>query len=508
MKPVISPNIHYAVIFDLDGVITKTANVHAKAWKQLFDPFLQQHAKKENIPFVPFDIGKDYAIYVDGKPRYDGIQSFFHSRGIVLPKGSPGDSPEENTVCGLANKKNQLFLKELEQSGVEFYQSTIDLIKKLRKKHIKIGLISSSKNCTMIINQLGIADLFDAKIDGVDAAAMGIRGKPAPDVFLEAAKILGVEPQHAVVVEDAISGVQAGRRGGFAEVIGVDRVNQSEDLLFNGAHVVVKDLQEVELSNNEKIAHNALQHMDAIKKACQHKQLAIFLDYDGTLTPIVSHADLAVLSGGMRQTLLRLKEKHIVSIISGRDREDVEKKVGIQGIFYAGSHGFDIAGPGGIHYEIDEGKKCLPLLEGAEHQLREDISPIEGAWVERKKFSVAIHYRQIKAERESDIKKIVDRVHQRFSKLRITHGKKVFELQPDIPWNKGKAILWLMKLYQCDEENFLPFYFGDDTTDEDGFRALMDHGIGIAVQTEPKPTAAKYRLRNPSEVQQFLEKLL
>lgn len=509
MKAVISPKQHHAVIFDLDGVITKTATLHAIAWKQLFDEFLMTRAEKEDHPYEPFDQENDYLKYVDGKPRYEGIISFLKSRKIEIPMGYPDDPPEKQTICGMGNKKNLMFLEELKRSGVEVYYSTIELIKQLRKRGIKTALISSSKNCTTIINQVGAADLFDAKIDGIDSDKLHIKGKPAPDIFLRAAEQLGVEPQHAVVVEDAISGVEAGRRGGFAEVIGVDRANQSEELLLHGAHVVVKDLEEVSVLDDLNFQPNALQLLDEIHNILQNKECAIFLDYDGTLSPIVSHPDLAILSEEMHDTLEQLSKKYTVAIISGRDRPDVEKHVNIDGIFYAGSHGFDIAGPENQHYEIDEGKKRLPALDACEIELRKAIPTIEGAWVERKKYSIAIHFRQVLSEKEKDVEQIVHRVHSHYhEELRKTAGKKIFELQPNIPWNKGKALCWLLKLFKLDREDVVPIYIGDDTTDEDAFEALIDQGISIAVQDEPKQTTAKYTLKDPDEVQKFLQSLI
>lgn len=508
MNAAISPTKHHAVIFDLDGVITKTASVHAKAWKHLFDEFLQKRSEKENIPFIPFDTAKDYLEYVDGKPRYEGIKSFLASRGIEIAMGNPNDAPEKNTICGMGNKKNEMFLQELESEGVEVYNSTIKLIKQLRKRGIKTALISSSKNCTAIIHKVGADNLFDAKIDGVDSEKMDIKGKPDPDIFLKAADQLGVEPHHAVVIEDAISGVQAGRKGGFGKVIGVDRANQSNELMKNGADVVVKDLEEVSIMDDLTIQPNALENFDELKSLIKGKQIAIFLDYDGTLTPIVSHPDLAVMNDEMKGTLDRLAKKCTVAIISGRDRPDVEKHVRLEGIFYAGSHGFDIAGPNDQHFEIEAGKEKLPQLESAEKELKKVVPKIKGAWVERKKYSIAVHYRLVSKEHEKDIEVVVRNVHSHYPHdLRIATGKKIFELQPAIQWHKGKALHWLLKFFGLNQENVVPIYMGDDVTDEDAFKALIDHGIGIAVQENPKPTAAKYTLKNPGQVRKFLEAL-
>ncbi len=509
MKAVISPKEHQAVIFDLDGVITKTASVHAQAWKTMFDQFLQEWSQTHQQPFVPFDKDADYLGYVDGKPRLEGIQSFLESREIHLPLGSPEDPLDAHTVWALGNKKNAMFVNVLNENGVEVYQSTINLIREIRRLGIKTALISSSKNCTPIIEKVGARDLFDAKIDGVDALDRKIKGKPSPDIFLQAAKDLGVSPEHAVVIEDAISGVQAGRDGGFSEVIGVDRADQADALLENGADVVVKDLEEVSILNNAEKKPDAIENIDKIRSLLKEKKPAIFLDYDGTLTPIVSHPDLAILDDKMKSTLQQLKDHCTIAVISGRDRPDVQDKIKVEGIFYAGSHGFDIAGPNNQHYEIDQGKKRLPALDSAEVELNARIPEIEGAWVERKKYSIAVHYRGVSPEDESKVEEIVDSVYGHYKgQLRKAEGKKIFELQPDIDWNKGKALHWLLKLFNLDNKDVLPIYLGDDVTDEDAFFALLDHGLGIAVQDEDKPTHAHFTLKNVDDVQKFLTLLL
>lgn len=234
-----------AVIFDLDGVITQTAKVHAAAWKAMFDDFLQRRAAARGEPFRPFDIDTDYRRYVDGKPRYDGVQSFLASRGIALPYGDPADPPAQDTVCGLGNRKNRMFLEVLEKEGVAAYDSTIALIRQLRAHGFRTAMVTASKSGAAILARAGISDLFDAKVDGVDAAELGLRGKPAPDPFLEAARRLDVEPARAVVVEDAIAGVQSGHAGGFGCVIGVNRGDYAAALREGGADVVVRDLAEL-----------------------------------------------------------------------------------------------------------------------------------------------------------------------------------------------------------------------------------------------------------------------
>jgi len=234
-----------AVLFDLDGVLTSTARVHSACWKKMFDEFLRAHSVETSEPFEPFDIDADYRLYVDGKPRYDGVQSFLESRRILLPQGNPDDAAEERTVSGLGNRKDELFNDMVRSEGVTAYEGTIDWVRSLRRQGIKTAVVSSSKNCRVILQAAAIEDLFDARVDGEVAVQLSIPGKPAPDTFLEAAKQLAVKPDRAVVVEDAISGVQAGHAGGFGLVIGVDRHGDADALLDNGADIVVKDLSEM-----------------------------------------------------------------------------------------------------------------------------------------------------------------------------------------------------------------------------------------------------------------------
>ena len=231
-----------ACLFDMDGVVTQTALVHAAAWKQMFDDFLRQRAEQTGEKFVPFDSSRDYDQYVDGKPRLDGTRSFLQSRGISLPEGSPGDKPGSPTVEGLSNKKNDLVVEKIRTDGVKVYQGSIRYIKAVRAAGLRTAIVSSSANTVDVLNAAGIADLFDVRIDGAVAKERHLAGKPAPDTFLAAAHDLGVTPAQAAVFEDAQSGVAAGRAGHFASVVGVDRVGQAEELLEHGADIVVKDL--------------------------------------------------------------------------------------------------------------------------------------------------------------------------------------------------------------------------------------------------------------------------
>ncbi|MHC4992371.1 MAG: HAD family hydrolase [Planctomycetota bacterium] len=245
MPDPVTPERFDAVLFDLDGVITATAKVHARAWKRMFDAYLERRAERTGEPARPFDIDTDYRLYVDGKPRYEGVRSFLESRGISLPEGEVDDAPDAETVCGLGNRKNELINDVIASEGVEVFETTVTWIRHLQELGIHVAVVSSSKNCETILRAARLDALFEVRVDGVVAAELGLPGKPAPDTFLEAARRLGIEPDRAVVVEDAIVGVQAGRAGGFGLVIGVDRHDEADDLRAGGADIVVSDLGEL-----------------------------------------------------------------------------------------------------------------------------------------------------------------------------------------------------------------------------------------------------------------------
>jgi beta-phosphoglucomutase family hydrolase len=234
-----------AVIFDMDGVITRTAAIHSLAWKKMFDEYLHCREKKHNEPFREFTHAGDYLSHVDGRPRYQGVDAFLKSRGINLPFGKPEDAPEKETVCGLGNRKNEFFNRAIEEEGVGVYDTTIQLIKELLGRGVRVGVATSSKNCVPILKRAGIADLFATHVDGVVSAKLGLKGKPEPDIFTTASDNLGVKHLRAIVVEDAVSGVQAGARGNFGLVIGVARENNARELKAHGADVVVGDLSEL-----------------------------------------------------------------------------------------------------------------------------------------------------------------------------------------------------------------------------------------------------------------------
>ncbi|MCK4809320.1 MAG: trehalose-phosphatase [Candidatus Omnitrophica bacterium] len=526
-----------AVIFDLDGVVTKTASVHSQSWKAAFDEYLRLREERDGEAFGEFT-QQDYLTYVDGKPRYQGVKSFLQSRRINIEWGSPEDSPERETVCGLGNTKNSKFRQVLKEKGVEIYTSTIELIKELKTKGIKIGVASSSKNCRYIMESAGIEDLFATRVDGEVSAELKLNGKPEGDIFVMAASNLGVIPAQAVVVEDAASGVEAGRNGGFGLVIGLARHNNQEELISHYTDVVVDDLSHinpdwierwfnkkpvylfdawdenikiqdslVDLTGNGKVIINPGYTRGAKGVFSSGKKLVFFLDYDGTLTPIVERPDLAVLSQDMKDVLKAIVGKYTTAVVSGRARADVEALVGIEGLFYAGSHGLDIRGKSFSMIQ-PEAEKAMPLILEIAEGLSKELSDIKGILIENKKFSVAVHYRLVEEKLVPKIENIVEKYLPADNSLHLMRGKKVFEIMSAIDWNKGRAIRWIMRALNISWDEAVVIYIGDDTTDEDAFRSVRARGVGILVSEQDKASAADFRLSNPEEVKRLFEKLL
>jgi len=500
-----------AILVDLDGVVTETAKIHAEVWKTMFDAYLGERAVRDGGTFEPFDAGHDYRKLVDGKPRYDGVASFLQSRGIDLPLGDESDPPEKETVCGLGNRKNRLFLDAIRQRGVKVYQTSIEFIERARSHGFKIAVVTASRNGREVLEAAGLGHLFDAKVDGVVAHERKLAGKPAPDTFLEAARRLGVSPGRAAVIEDAAAGVKAGKAGCFGLVIGVNRNGRSELLRANGADIVVSDLSELKLGTEDcgvgGFAPMAVGKMAEVSARIAGRRIAVFLDYDGTLTPIVERPELAVLPDKMRTTLKALAELCTVCVVSGRRRRDVERLVGLNGLTYAGSHGFDIAGPQGTEIRYEVGEDYVPILEKAARELRSQLASVRGVIVEGKVYAVAVHFRMVAPREVREVERAVDSVLARHPRLRRTGGKKVFELRPDIDWDKGKAVLWLLEALGLDQADTVPFYIGDDVTDRDAFQALNGKGVSLLVSEEAQFTCADYRLADPAEVGTFLDML-
>jgi trehalose 6-phosphate phosphatase len=499
-----------AVVFDMDGVVTRTARLHARAWKQLFDAYLEER-RARGESHEPFDPVKDYLALVDGKPRYEGVRSFLESRGILVPFGSPEDGPDVESACGLGNRKDRYFERLLHEEGAFVFETTLARLRELRALGVRTGLVTSSKHGGEVVRLAGLSSLFDVVVDGNTAEERHLRGKPDPDIFLEAARALGVRPERAVVVEDAAAGVEAGRRGGFACVVGVNRGANREALEQAGADVLVDDVGA--LSAEELVRErprelpSGLERLDAVASRLDGKRLALFLDYDGTLTPIVSRPEEALLPEATRDALQRLSERATVAVVSGRSLADVKALVGLEALVYAGNHGFEIRGPEGASLSHEIGREFQEDVARVRKALEPELLSVPGAWTEDKTQSLSVHYRQVAEDRVADVEAIVDRALKDFPRLRKHFGKKVLEIRPRIDWDKGRAVLWLLEALHLDGGGVLPMYLGDDVTDEDAFRALAGRGLGVLVSDVPRPSAAVLRLRDPGEVRLFLEGL-
>ncbi|NGP54485.1 trehalose-phosphatase [Thioalkalivibrio sp. XN8] len=498
-------------VFDLDGVLTRTAELHAEAWKRAFDEFLQQRAGNNGDSHRPFEIDPEYYRYVDGKPRYDGAASFLESRDISIPRGSEDDEPGAETVCGIANRKNELFLELLENGGVQTYESSVRFIEGLRGEGLRTAVVSSSRNCVPVLAAAGLLELFDTKVDGRDIASRGLTGKPAPDIFAEAARELHIRPAHSAAVEDSGAGVEAARAAGFGLVIGLNRggAEQSAALREHGAHRVVDDLAELGFRGGAAAAGGAEPPeaaLDVLTERLADRAPAVFLDYDGTLTPIVDRPEDALLSTDMRNVLARLADACVTAVISGRDLDDVRELVALDNLVYAGSHGFDIRLPDGRSESPAAARQAQPALEQVAGELQRRLERISGTLVEHKRFAVTVHFRLVADTDMEHVEAVLDEVAASHGELRRRGGKKIAEFLPDLDWDKGAALEWLLEVLGRDDPScYAPVYLGDDTTDEDAFAVLDEHGIGIAVGRGPGETAAHATVASTREVKALLE---
>jgi trehalose 6-phosphate phosphatase len=501
-----------ALIFDLDGVITQTRKTHKKAWKEMFGRFFE----KQQGGQAPMS-EEDYQQYIDGKPRFQGVKSFLESRGIELPFGDPNDAPGFETICALGNIKNQVFNDILDRDGVEVYEDALQWLKAWRGKGLKTAIVSSSKNCKKIIDAAGIADLFDTRVDGMVSEELGLKGKPDPDIFTEAARRLDARPENSVVFEDAISGVQAGQRGFFGLVVGVNRFDNGEALLGNGADICIEDFSELDLENQELVADFFTRQGKPIFpgnreifETLEKRKPAIFLDYDGTLTPIVPRPEDAKLSEAMKDTLRELAKVFTVAVVTGRDKEDVENLVGLDQLIYAGSHGYIISGPEGLSMEHPDSKKIIPKLDEIEAELKELLGKkTEGTQLDRKRYAIGIHFRNARPQDEEVVFEVVEQMLEKYPGHKKGEGKKIVEIKPDLDWHKGKAVEWILDALQISgKEDMIPVFIGDDITDEDAFETIKNKGIGILVGGHGQKTHAKYALKNVFQVREFFEKLI
>ncbi len=508
----IDPDRYAAALFDLDGVVTDTASVHAAAWAEMLDDFLGERPADAGEDHRPFT-ASDYLRYVDGKPRQDGVATFLESRGVHLPLGDPSDPPETETVYGLGHRKD-LVVQERLAEGVRVFASTVSLVRALQDAGVATAVFSASRNCAAVLQAAGLGDLFEVRVDGVVADDLGLAGKPDPATLLEAARQLDADPARTVVVEDALAGVEAGRRGGFGLVVGVDRTGQADALRACGADVVVADLAALEVGRRPlrplSRVPTADEALDDFRDLLVGGRLAVFLDFDGALSPIVDQPDAAVPADGAPEALARLASYCPVAIVSGRDLTDVRRRVAVEGIWYAGSHGFQLAGPSGETHEYEVARAALPALDAAESELRARLGDVPGAIVERKTFSVTSHYRMVDPGRREEVLAVVDDVAAHHTELRPTRARMAGELVPDLEWNKGYAVRWLLSQVSPPEGRLTPVYAGDDLTDEDAMTAIRDIGLAVVVRSDEhgdRPTAAHLAVESPAELVTLLDRI-
>nr|WP_234712947.1 trehalose-phosphatase [Mycolicibacterium komanii] len=386
--------------------------------------------------------------------------------------------------------------------------STVTLAKKLNDAGMGTAVYSTSRSCDRKSAAADLDDLFTVRVDGVVAEALGLTEQPHPAVLLEASAGLGVAPERAVVIEGSELGVRVARQGGFALVIGVAPAGSHERLLSSGADVVVSDVAEVSVRLGDRrmsTLPNALDSYGQMIAAVDGRRPVVCLDFDGTLSEIVSDPDAAVLVDGAAEALAAMAEQCPVAILSGRDLADIRARVGVCGVWYAGSHGFEMVGPDGTEYHNPDAAAALPALQQAADALCDRLGSITGVYVERKRYAVAVHYRIASAESVAEIVATTHGCGARFG-LRVTAGRMVVELRPDIDWDKGSALKWIQDRLST-ESRLIPIYIGDDLTDEDAFDALRAGGVGIAVRHDEdrdRPSAAGFTLDNPQQVREFL----
>jgi len=506
---VISRDDFDAVIFNLDGVVTHINKAHAAAWKQTFDSYLLNRNPQDGEDLEPFHIDLDYRRYLDGKRRDVGIKHFLSSRHINLPRGDVEDPAYIETIHRLGVRKDLIFESITQQQGIEVHGCAIALIHRLRNAGMKTAVVSASKHCGMVLERAEIQDLFDARIDALEAERLDLDGKPDPYVILELARRLGVDPERSVVIEDSVIGVTASSRGHFGLNIGFDNGDRRELMLEHGADYVLSDLCRVHVDGaaDDDLLPIELVDIKLVTNQLAGKQPVLFLDYGGTLAPATQRFEDVRISKKTRRILRKIARLMPVTIVSGRDVEDICMQVGLQELFYAGSHGLDIRGHD-IHLELPEGDESLEDLDRAMETLTRQLENIAGVSIERKRFAIVVHFHQEDIDNANQVAAVVKQVQALLPRLKITGGKEVLELLPDIDWDKGRAMNWLLSELGMDGTNVLPIYIGDDITDEAAFIKLREKGIGILVADRPQPSAATYRMNNPEEVLDLLKCLI
>lgn len=508
--PTIDRRYHDAVIVGLDNVVDKATRVHAAAWTKFLDDYLTRRPQRTGEDHCPLT-HDDYRRFLAGKP--DGVADFLAARGIRLPPGSPTDLTDD-TVYGLQNLERQTFLQLL-NTGVPEGKSIASFARRLQVAGVRVAAHTSHRNYGHTLDATGLAEVFAVFVDGAVTAELGLPAEPNPAGLIETAKRLGANPGRCVVIDSCQTGLRAGRNGGFALVIAVDAHGDAENLLSSGADAVVADLAAVTVGSGDAAIStipDALQVYSQLKRLLTGRRPAVFLDFDGTLSDIVERPEAATLVDGAAEALRALAAQCPVAVISGRDLADVRNRVKVDGLWLAGSHGFELVAPDGSHHQNAAATAAIDGLAEAAAQLADALREIAGAVVEHKRFAVAVHYRNVADDSVDNLIAAVRRLGHAAG-LRVTTGRKVVELRPDIAWDKGKALDWIGERLgpaEVGPDLRLPIYIGDDLTDEDAFDAVRFTGVGIVVRHNEhgdRRSAATFRLECPYTVCQFLSQL-
>lgn len=483
------------IVFDLDGVLTNTAKLHAAAWEKVFNEFLSDRGEK------PFVRGEDYRRYLDGKPREDGIRSFLNSREITV---------NENLISTLGKKKNEYYLEYLHAWGPMLIEDSFSFVLRMFHNSIPMAVVSSSRNASLILKQTGLDRFIKILVDPSRDESEKLDGKPSPDYFLKACELMKVSPLECYMVEDAISGIEAGVKAKFKKVIGIKVTNDPlgmQELKTAGANEVVSSLWDI--SGLEDIlriqdAYRSFDHLFLHKN-----NYFLFLDFDGTISEIVEDPSEARPVSGVTEIISKLAERMPVCIITGRDTPVIRNLIKLPHIYYSGCHGFEISGPGNYHFDLKEARELIPLFDEAQDYFSHEFDLLEGIVIERKKFGLAFHYRKIHDEKT--VNEIVQKVQdycQGHQEFKLKPGEEVIEMLPNIDWDKGKSLQKLYDVLKLSRSELPPLYFGDGQTDEDAFREMLTWGEPVLVGAQQKPTLARHHLNGPKETKRFLEKIL
>ena len=508
LKNVITGNQIKAVVFDIDTILD-SEQLHQTVWKQILNDFL-----KNNYPEKAQLSEEEYNRFIEGKPKIERIKNFLEYRDISLSFGSHEDPPGEKSICALENNKSRLFNQLLIAASTNYHTKICNRIRKWKEADIMTAVVSSDEHFSKIPDTEDFKKLFDIKVDGSAAKKMGLKDKPEADLFMEAVKQMGLSPSECALFESTVSGLQAASKASFGLVAGIPKQNNAKELSENGADVIVHDFDKLDLLNDPEIKmrfENPIppfaSEYTKIGELLHDKTPVIFLDYDGTLTPIVNRPEDAILSDEMKEILKSCASRLYVAVVSGRDMVDLKNRVDIDQIIYAGSHGFRISGPEGLYLEHEKSASLLPRLDEAENQLQQLFSgKFEGVQVERKRYAIAVHYRNARKEEVPDIKQEVTELVKNTAGFKTGEGKMILEIKPDIDWHKGKAVHWILeRLNLTNREKYMPIYIGDDVTDEDAYESLSDWGISIQVGPGVVPSASKFRLKNIYQVRIFLK---